>query len=358
VIQVRAIITEEMKRAVMDTLDGDFHPGGAQCRRFEDEFAEYCGAKYAVCVSSGSAALHLATIACGIGPSDEVITASNSMSSSADCILHVGATPIFVEIERETHNMDPGSVERNITRRTRAIIPVHMYGHPADMDAILDIAKRHGLAVIEDACLSAGAKCKGHRLGIFGDATCFSFVSKNMTVAGDGGMVTTNDERVADTVRMLRLHGRDREGKQKILGFNYRMSEISATIGRLQLKKLDEWNEKRRSYARTYSDLLKDACLDLPIEKEWAFHVYLHYMTGCNRRDHLRSLLEKKGIRTRIPYPPIHLLPYVAERFGLKEGMLPITEGHWRRGIALPTYPSLSEAKIHEIAENVRDALK
>ena len=214
------VITDEMKKAAVEVLESDFHPPGEQTFAFEKEFANFCGAKYAVTVSSGTAALHLSAIALGIEQGDEVITSSNSMSSSADSILFVGAKPIFVDIDDKIFNLDPNRIEEKITSKTKAIQPVHMYGHPADMGPIMDLAEEKELFVFDDACHSNGSKYKKKRIGNMGDTTSFSFVSKGMTVAGDGGMVVTNNEELAESIEMLKLHGRNKKGDQMKLGYN------------------------------------------------------------------------------------------------------------------------------------------
>jgi dTDP-4-amino-4,6-dideoxygalactose transaminase len=349
------IITDEMKKAVVEVLENDFHPPGKQCTEFEKEFAEFCDVKYAVAVSSGTAALHLSMLACGLGPGDEVITPSNSMSSSADCILFVGAKPVFVDIDVETFNIDTNKIEEKITSKTKAILPVHLNGHPADLDPIMDLAEDHELFVIDDACHSAGAKYKGKRLGSLCDMTCFSFVSKSMTVGGDGGMLVTNNEKFAETADMLRRHGRKRDGTQVMLGYNYRMGEMAAALGRLQLKELDKWNVQRRRNAKLYSEFLRDAPIKCPVESEWAYHVYLSYFIEGGKRDALRSFLSGKGIRTRNPYTPIHALSYITERFGNLDGTLPVTETHYKNALGLPVYPSMTKEDIEQVANNIKE---
>ena len=347
------IITDEMKKAVLDVLQGDFHPPGEQTAEFEKEFSKFCGAKFTVAVSSGTAALHLSALACGIGPGDEIITTSNSMSSSVDSVLFVGAKPVLVDINKETFNIDAEKIEEKITSKTKAILPVHINGHPADMDPIIELAEKHDLIVFDDACHAAGAKYKEKRLGNMGDISSFSFVSKNMTVGGDGGMVVTNKEELAEKVKMLRRHGRNEKGVQVMLGYNYRISEIASALGRLQLKKLDEWNKLRRKNAKCYEELLKDTPTNCPVEKSWAYHVYLFYFIEGPERDKLQNFLKNKGIRTRTPYQPIHTLPYFVERCGKLDKDLPITMRHFANSLALPVYPTMTKEDIEHVAESV-----
>ena len=352
------VITEEMKEAVVAVLEGNFHPPGEQTIAFEEEFAKFCGAKHAIALSSGTAALHLSALALGIKKGDEVITPSNSMSSSGDSILFVGATPIFVDIDEKTYNIDSNKIEEKITSKTKAIQPVHMYGYPVDMDPILELAEEKDLLVFDDACHSNGCKYKKNRIGNMGDITSFSFVSKSMTVGGDGGMVATNNEDLAESVYMLRRHGRNRKGDQVKLGYNYRIGEMAAAIGRLQLKKLDKWNDQRRIHAKLYSDLLEDTPVKCPIEMDWAHPVYLNYVITAPKRDDLKKFLHERGIQSRNPYPPLHTLPYYIERFGDLTGKMPLTENHQKNALGLPVYPTMTTEDIEEVANIVKDFYK
>jgi dTDP-4-amino-4,6-dideoxygalactose transaminase len=350
----KPIVTEKQKEAALKVLSTTSFILGENVQKFEDEFAAYCGAKYGIGVSSGTEALYLALLAGGITRGDEVITVPNTFIATSNAIMHAGATPVFVEIDPLTYTIDATKCKEKISEKTRAIIPVHLYGHPADMDPLVELAEQHDLLVIEDACQAHGGKYKEKPTGALGDIACFSFYpSKNMTVCGDGGMVVTNNEEFTENIQMLRSHGQKVKNRHDLIGFTARLSEISAAIGREQLKELDNWNRKRRKNAALYNDLL-DECVITPIEKEWAYHVYHLYVVQTEKRDELVNFLTKNEIGVGIHYPvPIHLQPAYTELFHFSAGMYPISEKIAKRIISLPVHPALSEDDVHFVAEKV-----
>ena len=271
----KVYVDDDIKKAVSDVLDSEWYILGDRVREFEQKFAAFCDTKSAVCASSGTAAIFLSLMALDIGPGDEVMIPSFSFFATASPILHRGAKPIFLDIDLETYTIPLSEIERKISKRTKAIMPVHLYGHPADMDPIMEFAEERGLFVIEDACQAHGAEYKSRKAGRLGHLGCFSFYpSKNMTVCGDGGIVTTNDEELAEKVRMLRNHGRTQKYVHDIVGYNLRFNEIQAAIGIKQLEKLPDWNATRRKFAKKYTELLKDFVV-VPKEASWAKSVYV-----------------------------------------------------------------------------------
>ncbi|MBC7237679.1 MAG: DegT/DnrJ/EryC1/StrS family aminotransferase [Chloroflexi bacterium] len=325
---------------------------GAEVRDFEQAFAHYCHTGYAVGVSSGTAALQLSLMACDIGPGDEVITTPFTFIATAAAISHVGARPVFVDIDPRTYNIDPAKIKAAITPRTRAILPVHLYGQPADMDPILELARRHGLRVIEDACQAVGATYHGRKAGSMGDLGCFSFYpSKNLGGAGDGGMVVTNDKELAERVRILRDHGRtDHYGHQRI-GFTHRLDALQAAVLGAKLRYLDTWNEMRRAHAATYNELLASCDLVTPFEAEGCRSVYHLYVVRVSRRDELLAALHESGIGAGVHYPcPVHLQPAYAE-LGLSRGSHPIAETCADTVLSLPMYPEMTREHIDQVVE-------
>jgi len=356
---MRILVTDEQKEAVLRVLDSGNYILGEENRKIEKEFAEYCGTKYAVALNSGTAALHLALLSLGVGEGDEVITVSNTFIATANAVLFVGARPVFVDINPTTYTMKVESLEKSITGRTKAIIPVHLYGHPVDMDPLIEIAKEHNLYVIEDACQAHGALYKGKKVGSIGDIGCFSFYpSKNMTVCGDGGILVTNNGEAAEKSKIIRHQGQKIRNIHECLGYNMRLSEVHAAIARVQLRLLDKLNEARRKNASTYDSLFEDLKDKIvrPIEKSWANHVYHLYVIQTSRRDSLKNYLAEKGIETGVHYPiPVHLQSFYQELFGFSEGMYPITENAAKNVLSLPCHPALSQNDIIYIAENVHD---
>ena len=345
-------VDDQIHKVVLDVLDSGRYINGQNLKSFEEEFAELCSTKYAVGVSSGTSAILLSLMALGIGERDEVIVPSHTFIATASPAKFLRATIVYADIDPETYTIDPAEVQRKISPRTKAIIPVHLYGHPCDMDPINELAKAHNIYVIEDACQAHGATYKGKKAGSLGDIACFSlFPSKNMTVLGDGGMITTNDEKMAQKVGMLRNHGRTQKYVHEILGLNCRLSEVHAAIGREQLKHLENWNERRRAIAARYNVLLRDSGVVVPVERKWAKHVYYMYVIRAKQRERLASYLKERGIETGIHYPvPVHRQPCLKS-----DVQLPITEKYVDEILSLPMHPQLSDDQVEYVASEVRN---
>ncbi len=323
---------------------------GACVAQFEAEFAALCGAREAVAVNSGTAALFIALLAHGVGPGDEVITSPFTFAATANAVLMTGARPVFVDIRECDFNIDPELIPARITTRTRAIIPVHLYGHPADMTRIGEIAQRHALAVIEDACQAHGAEWRGRRVGGFGTG-CFSFYpTKNMTT-GEGGMVTTDDPGFAQHLRLLRSHGAERAYQHTELGYNFRMTDISAAIGLAQLHRLDAFTRRRRANARYYGAHLSGVIT--PSEAAGALHVFHQYTVRAPEgRDALQAKLAAEGVGSAVYYPKaLHQQPYYRE-LGFDDS-LPVAEAMSREVLSLPIWPGLARADRARVAETV-----
>src|SRR5215467_13080315 len=320
---------------------------GEEVERFEQAFADYCGVKHCVGLNSGTSALHLALLAAGIGPGDEVITTANTFYATAEAICYTGATPVFADIDPATANIDPAKIEAAITKKTRAIIPVHLYGRPANLGAITKIAGDHGLLVIEDACQAHCATYEGKRVGGFGHSAAFSFYpGKNLGAYGEGGAFTTNNDEVATIARALRSHGEATRYLHKYLGYNYRMDGFQAAVLNVKLKHLDEWTAKRRAFSSLYRELLADAQLDLPQDTPDAECVYHLFVAYVEDRDQVRRTLEERGVHTAVHYPvPVHLQEGVAH-LGYKEGSLPHTEKACTRVLSMPLFPEMTEEQV------------
>jgi len=335
-------IKDEIDAAITGVLNRSDYVLGKPVHEFEPAFASYCEADHAVGVDSGFSALELILRAYGIGLGDEVITAANTFIATALAISNCGARPVLVDVDPETYNLDPALLENAITPATRAIMPVHLYGQPADMDSILTIAQKHGLRVIEDACQAHGARYKGRRTGSLGDAAAFSFYpSKNLGAYGDGGMVVTNDSAVAEQVRILRNVGQSAKYQHPVKGFNHRLDSIQAAVLCAKLPHLDARNAWRRETAVRYNKLLANTAVTIPTASAWAEHVYHLYIIQVDNRDKLQEHLAEAGIATGIHYPiPIHLQPAYAE-LGHKPGDFPVTEQLAQRILSLPMYPGI-----------------
>lgn len=328
---------------------------GPAVEQFEERFAAYCDAGHAVGVSSGTAALHLALLACDIGPGDEVITTTHTFIATCWAITYVGARPVLVDVDPQTLTIDPAHIAAAVTPRTRAIIPVHLYGQPADMDPILAIARRHGLAVIEDACQAHGACYKGRRVGAIGDVGCFSFYpGKNLGAFGEGGAVVTDDATVAATLRKLRNHGQAQRYYHEVLGFNYRMEGIQGAVLDVKLRHLDAWNSQRRAHARAYDALLAGCPgLRLTGQRAGSGSVYHLYVVRSAWRDALRVDLAAQGIETGLHYPvPIHRQPAYAD-LGYAPGDFPIAEDACATVLSLPMYAELTPVQVAYVAQVV-----
>ena len=345
-----------MKEAVIRVLNSGSFVRGEETKRFEEEFAKWHGVRYAISSSSGTAALHVALIACGIKEGDEVITVAHTFVATVSTILSVGAKPVFVDVDPRYYTMDPEEVRKRISKRTKAILPVHLYGHPVDMKPILELAQKHGIYVVEDSCQAHGARYEGRLVGTLGHLGCFSFYpTKNMTVCGEGGMVITNDEELAARIRRLADHGRRSKDEFVELGYNYRLSELGSAIGRIQLKHLDKWVKKRRELAQLYSSLLSSLDdINVPEEAGWAYHSYTLYVCKAKERDRLKDYLADQGIETGIYYPiPVHRQPLLLSH-RLKMKPLPVTERLAQEVIALPMHPSLSLEDLTFVANSVK----
>jgi len=352
-------IKDEMDAAIHRVVDSTSFIMGPDVRAFEEEFARFCGVQHAVGVDSGTAALHLAFLACDIGPGDEVITTPHTFIATIGMLGRVGARPVFVDIDPRTYNMDPARIEAAITERTKAILPVHLYGQPAEMDPILEIADRHGLKVIEDAAQAHGAEYKGRRAGSMGHVAVFSFYpGKNLGAYGDAGALVTDDGETAEKVRLWRNHGRRDKYEHLLQGFNYRIDTLQAAILQVKLAHLEEWNEARRRHVAIYRELLSDLDLVLPYEPEHVRAVYHLFVIRLPERDALREHLKARGISTGIHYPiPLHLQP-AYRHLGHKEGDFPITEECARQVLSLPLYPELAQAQIEEVARSVKEFME
>jgi len=328
---------------------------GPRQRAFEQEFATYCGCQYGVGVSSGTDALALALRACGYGPGDEIITVSNTFIATFEAIAMVGVTPVFVDIDPETYLMDWRQLEQALTPRTRAILPVHLYGHAAEMKPVLDFAHAHGLRVIEDASQAHGATYEGQRVGSFGDVGCFSlYYSKNLGAFGEAGICTTNDAELAEKMRMIRDHGSRVRYLHEVEGVNARLDELQAAVLLIKMPHLEHWNAARQAHARMYTEQLRDVVAAVPVVRPWGTHVYCYYVVQVPDRDGFRKALEQEGIGTNIHYPtPIHMQP-VCAKYGYQRGMLPVTEELAPRIVSLPMYPELTVEQVQFVINAVK----
>ena len=328
---------------------------GPNVQAFEREFAGYQEVKHAIGVSDGTTAIQLVLMACGVGAGDEVITVSHTFIATAEAIALVGATPVFVDIDPSTYTMDVGQIEERITPHTRAIIPVHLYGQPADMDPIMEIAERHDLWVIEDACQAHGARYKGRRTGGLGHVAAFSFYfSKNLGAYGEAGMITTNDDGLAQKMRMLRDHGSSQRYHHELIGLNGRLDEIQAAVLRAKLAHLESWNEQRRANAAHYAELLSDLEVIVPEVADYAEHVFHLYAVRVPRRDELKQYLQERGVGTGIHYPiPCHLQP-AFRSLGYRQGDLPTTEQVADEILSLPMYAELTAKQCVYVVNTIR----
>lgn len=351
-------IREEIDQAIQNVLESGLFILGPNVAAFEEEVAAYLGVRYAVGVASGTDALLLALRAYGIGPGDEVIVPAYTFFATAEVVSQVGAIPVFVDIDPRTYCIDVSQLEAKINPRTKAIIPVHLFGHPADMGPILEMAQKYGLKVIEDNAQALGAEYDGRKTGALGHAGCLSFFpSKNLGGYGDGGMVVTNDPTLAETVRKLRTHGWQKKYYPEMIGYNSRLDELQAAILRVKLRYLDRWNERRREIAKRYRALLGESGVELPYEAPYAKHVYHLYVIRVKERkafqEHLRSL----GIASGVYYPlPLHhVKPY--QHLGYDVGSLPEAERAAQETLAIPIYPEMTENQIEMVASGIKGAL-
>ncbi|MBU1912705.1 MAG: DegT/DnrJ/EryC1/StrS family aminotransferase [Candidatus Omnitrophica bacterium] len=353
-------IRDELKGPIEKVMSSGGFILGEDVGLFEQEFSAYCGVKYGIGVNSGTDALFLACLACGIGKGDEVITPAYTYIATSFGISIAGAKPVFVDTEEKTYSIDVSKIEKAITKKTKAILLVHLYGHPADMDPVMQIAKKHKLKVIEDCAQAHGALYKNKKVGSFGDAACFSFYpTKNLGAFGDAGMVLTDSDEIKDKMVLLHDYGRKGRYENIIKGYNSRLDTLQAAILRVKLKHLDEWNEKRRKNASLYTKLFKEAKLNiiLPQEAEYAKHVYHQYTVRVKNRTEVMERLAGKGVRTLIHYPiPVHLQECYKE-LKHKKGDFPIAEKCCEGIMSLPMYPELAEEEIRYIVEQLSEII-
>ena len=348
-------IQHEIHAAIDGVLESCSFALGPEVAAFEEEFAAYCQTKHAIALNSGTSALHLALLAAEIGPGDEVITVPFTFVATVGAIYYAGAKPVYVDIHPVTFNMDPARIEAAITERTKAIIPVHLYGQSADMDPILEIARRRHLLVIEDAAQAHGAEYKGRPVGSLGDMACFSFYpSKNLGAYGEGGAVVTNNAEFNRSIRMLRDWGSERKYDHRLKGYNYRMEGIQGAVLRVKLRHLPHWNQARSWHAQLYRSLLAGSSVSTPAEMPYARHVYHVYAARTSARDALQQSLSAKGIQTAIHYPiPVHLQEaYREPQYG--PGDFPVSEAAARELLSLPIFPELSTEQIGHVAAAIR----
>lgn len=347
-------IKPEIDAAIQHILDNTQFILGAEVAAFENEFAAYCGAEFCMGVNNGTNAIYLALLAAGVGPGDEVITTPFTFVASVAAIDYTGAKTVFVDIDPKTYLIDPAKIEAAITPRTKALLPVHLYGQACDMDAIMAIAKKHGLLVIEDACQAHGSEWNGKRVGGIGDFGAFSFYpGKNLGAYGEGGATTTNDPECARKIRMLRDWGAEKKYQHVLKGFNMRLEGMQGAILRVKLKYLEQWTEARRAAAKRYDDLLAGSGVVTPFVQDQARHVYHIYSTRTTKRQEWQDALSAKGIQSGIHYPiAIHLLP-AYEDLGYKQGEFPHAERAAAEQLSLPMYPELTAAMQAEVAAAV-----
>jgi dTDP-4-amino-4,6-dideoxygalactose transaminase len=348
----------ELNAAIQGVLDSCQFTLGSEVTAFEQEFAAHCRTSIGVAVNTGTSALHLALLAAGVGPGDEVITVPFTFVATVSAIDYTGATPVLVDIDPKTYTMDPKAFEAAITPRTKAVIPVHLYGQPADMDPILEIARRHQLVVIEDACQAHGAEYKGRRVGSIGDMGCFSFYpGKNLGACGEGGMVVTADPALARAVRMLRDWGAEKKYHHVLKGYNFRMEGIQGAVLRVKLRHLEAWTEARRAAAATYDRLLASSGIPTPYARPDVRHVYHIYAVRVKDRQACQDALGADGIQTGIHYPfPVHLLPAFSA-LGYAAGSFPHSEQAAREELSLPMFPELTTAQCEQVTRALREAV-
>jgi dTDP-4-amino-4,6-dideoxygalactose transaminase len=352
-----ATIRNEVQAALAEVCDSARFAQGPPTQSFEQEFAAYCGVAHGVSLNSGTSALHLAMRCLNIGPGDEVITTPFTFIATAWAISYVGATPVFVDIDPVRRTLDPAKLEAAVTPRTKAIMPVHIFGTPADMDAIHTVARKHKLSVVEDAAQAHGARYRGKRVGQLGAISCFSFYpTKNLGAYGEGGALLTNDDKLAARARSLREHAQSARYVHEEVGYNYRMDSFQAAVLRMKLKRLEAWNAARAAHARRYTELLAGTSYGLPAVPTDSDPVWHCYVIECEHRDRVRAALTDAGIDTAVNYPvPLHLQP-VYRSLGYHRGDLPVAERLCAHCLSLPIYPELSPEQIRAVADALRAA--
>jgi dTDP-4-amino-4,6-dideoxygalactose transaminase len=348
-------VKEDVNAAIQRVLDSCEFTLGSEVKAFEEEFASYCHSTHGIAVNTGTSALHMALLAAGVGPGDEVITVPFTFVASVAAIEYTGATPVLIDIDARSFTMDVRALEAAITPKTKAIIPVHLFGQPADMDPILAIAKCHGLVVIEDAAQAHRAEYKGRRVGSMGDMTCFSFYpGKNLGAYGEGGMVVTNNPDYARSIRMLRDWGAEKKYHHVMKGYNFRMEGIQGAVLRVKLKHLDRWTELRRAAAAHYDAAFAGSAVVTPQAMAYAYHAYHIYAIRTKQRAAWQQALTEQGIQTGIHYPtPVHLLPAYAN-LGYAAGDFPQAELAAQQVLSLPMFPELTQAQCEEVAHAVK----
>jgi dTDP-4-amino-4,6-dideoxygalactose transaminase len=353
-------LREEIAAAIEKVIDASAFAGGPFVAEFEADFARYCETEYAIGVGNGTDALWFSLLALGIGPGDEVITVPSTFMATAEAISFCGARPVFVDIDKQTYTMDPEALARAVTPKTRAIVPVHLFGQTADLAPIITVARKHGLFVVEDACQAHGAEYQGRRAGSLGDAGCFSFYpGKNLGALGEGGAVVTNNSELAGKIRTLRDHGQARKYHHSVIGWNGRMDGIQAAALQIKLRHLDGWNSSRREWAAVYSELLAGVSgVITPTVAGYAKHVFHIFAIRVNDRVKLAEALAERGIATAIHYPiPVHLQE--AYRFlGLPRGSFPVAEQCADEFLSLPMFPELTREQITYVSAAVREQLQ
>jgi dTDP-4-amino-4,6-dideoxygalactose transaminase len=354
-----APMLEEINGAIRDVIDSAAFAGGPYVTRFEEDFATYCDAQFAVGVGSGTEALWLVLLALGIGPGDEVITVPNSFIATAEAISYCGATPVFVDVDERTFNMDPTGLEQATTAHTKAIIPVHLFGQPADLDPIVNFARERGLFVLEDACQAHGAIYKGRKVGTLGDAACFSFYpGKNLGAFGEAGAVVTANPELREKVRVLRDHGQVQKYHSTMIGWNARMDGIQAAVLRVKLRHLELGNQLRRSHAAYYDRAFERVEeVVTPARSAFAQHVYHTYVIRVQERDQVMQRLAEKGVGCAVHYPvPIHLQEAYSS-LGYEQGVFPVAERCATEFISLPMFPELTPAQLETVVQSVKEAV-
>lgn len=369
----RHSIKDEEIKEVMATLNSDWITTGPKTFKFEENFSSYTGSKFSLAVNSCTASLHLALAGLDIGKGDEVITTPLTFAATSEVIIHQNAKPVFSDVERDTYNIDPSKLEEKISKNTKAIIPVHYGGHPCDMDEIMKIASDHDLYVIEDAAHAIGSKYKGKNIGTIGDVTCFSFYATKNLATGEGGMITTNNEELAEKMRLLSLHGISKDAWKRyssegswyyeILypGYKYNMSDIEASIGIHQLKKLDSMQVRRNDIANIYNKSFKDVPeIIIPTVKDYAEHAWHLYpilvstdLLNIKRNDFI-EVLKAENIGTSVHFIPLHLHPYYNENYGFKKGDFPVAESIYQKEMSLPIYPKMTDEDVHKVVNAVK----
>jgi dTDP-4-amino-4,6-dideoxygalactose transaminase len=349
-------IKAEIDAAVLSTLESGHFILGPQVVKFEESIASYLGVQHAIGLASGTDALVIALRALNIGDGDEVIIPAYTFFATAGTVMSVGAKPVIVDVDPQSYQIDVSKIEASITSKTKAIIPVHLYGHPAEMDPILAIARKHGVKVIEDNAQGFGAEYLGRKTGTMGDIGCLSFFpTKNLGAYGDGGAVTTNDPTLAERMRMLRTHGWKKKYYSEEVGYNSRLDALQAAILQAKFPHLDSWNEKRRELSKRYTDHLAPLEIVTPVEREWAKHVYHLYIIRSEKRDELQAFLKQKGIASEVYYPIPPHLSVPCKKFGYKEGDFPHAEKAAKETLALPLYPELTLDQQDEVIAAVKE---